>query len=171
MNFPNLDLWGERADNLCKAMDELTKGLHAFKQSDQQPSPQMHAWEEFVIVDAVTLTSGVGSLGGAGGHVPAPNGWEGFVERITLLVGGSSSAAVGGVFRGGPSTQTCIDIVPLVMPVIINTVTFYGNAANYASPAYFRDGASIQVTVTGADTTAGTQAALRVEGKRRQVVA
>ena len=159
----------EKYDGLCEKMDALTAALHEFPRNDQTHSQQLREWERFVLHDALTLASGVGALGVAGSQAPAANGWEAYVERITLLVGGSSSGAVGAVFHASQGPTSCIDIIPLVVAVVVNTVTYYGNAANYSSPAYFRDGAALIVTVTGADTTAGTQAVMRVEGRRREV--
>lgn len=163
MNIPNMDEIRGAHRELCDRMDALTTALHTFKQSDQQPSPQLREWEPFVVIDGGTTdANGAATVGSSASTVVAANGWEGYVHRVSVTVAGASAAASVANYRGGVDPRNLFDFSP----------NLYGNTPSrivggYIHGVYFNDNQHVTVVVAGA--VASQSVTLRVEGRRRQI--
>ena len=156
--------FGEKYDNLCEKLDALTTALHEFPRNDQQHAPKLREWEPFVLIDGgQTDGTGAATVGGAGSNlVPAINGWEGYVHRVSVTVAGASSAATVANYNGAADPQNLFDFASAM----------FGNTPSrviggYIHGEYFRDGRPASIVIAGAVAT--SQVTVRIEGVRRTV--
>lgn len=143
----------ERLDRLAVASERLAV------QNDQLHSVAYREWEPFVIAFGnVTDSNKTLTLK----HHLFTNGWEGYVDRVTVTVAGASAAATVATYRGDVSDTNLIDWASAL----------YGNspsriAGDYNSPIYFRDDDRFCAVVTSS-ADVGNAVTVRVEGRRRQ---
>lgn len=164
MGLPDFDAWAARCDRLGESMDALTTELHSFPRNDQTHSRQYREWEPFLLVDGGN-TDGSGNLtvgGAASNLMPAANGWEAFIYRVSVTVQGASSGASVANYVGGVSGQNLFDYGAGML----------GNSPSrlvgeYTAGVYCSQARHVSIVVAGGAASSGV--VVRVEGKRREV--
>lgn len=163
MSMTSLSGWTERADELCRQLDELNRNLREFPRNEQQHAPQYKEWERFALIDGgLTSAGGALTVGGGGANLrPCPTGWEAYITSVAVTVGGASSAATVANFNGESDPQNLFDYANTMLgssPSRI--VAFYD-----PETVYVEQGDPLTIVIAGA--VASQAVTVRVTGKRR----
>lgn len=145
-------------DGLCERLDKLTDALHAV-QNDQLHSVAYREWEPFAL--------SFGDITDASKNLTLrkpllANGWEGYVNRVSVTVEGASASASVATFR---NTEGAANLIDWASSLLGNTPSRI--VADYSSPPYFRDDEDFVAVIAGS-AAVGNNVTVRVEGRRRQ---
>lgn len=156
--------WDERYDNVCSKLDAIVDALHEFPRNDQQHSRAYKEWEPFRLIDGAT-TDGSGNAtigGGSSALLPAANGWEAYVHRVSVTVQGASAAATVSNYVGGAGDQNLFDYANAMLGNSPSRIV-----GGYIHGVYCNPSQHLTIVIAGAVATQGV--VVRVEGRRRQV--
>lgn len=164
MGLPDFSEWADRCDKLQASLDNLTTALAEFPRAEQQHSKQLREWEPFELIDGGTTDgSGNCTVGGGGSNLlPAANGWEAYIHRVSVTVQGASAAATVANYAGGASDQNLFDFANAMLGNSPSRIV-----GGYIHGVYSAQGKHATIVVAGAAASSGV--IVRIEGRRRQV--